>query len=57
MVAIFRAGDRRLRFFSTLTRFMAAADVGLEEVGVECLHPVDDETRCFCRELWDAPGE
>jgi transcriptional regulator with XRE-family HTH domain len=56
MVAIFRAGDRRLRFFSTLTRFMAAADVGLEEVGVECLHPVDDETRCFCRELWDAPG-
>jgi transcriptional regulator with XRE-family HTH domain len=57
MVAIFRAGDRKLRFFSTLTRFMAAADVDLEEVGVECLHPVDEETRCFCRELWEAPKD
>ncbi len=44
----FRAGDVRLRFFSTLTRFGAASEVAVEEVCIECMHPVDETTRAYC---------
>jgi transcriptional regulator with XRE-family HTH domain len=51
LVTTFRAGARRLSFFSTLTRFASPADVALEETTVECMHPADDETRRYCIEL------
>ena len=44
----FRAGDLRLRFFSTLTRFGTASEVAVEEVCIECMHPVDEATRAYC---------
>ena len=51
LVTTFRAGERRLSFFSTLTRFASPSDMALEETSVECMHPADDETRRYCMEL------
>jgi transcriptional regulator with XRE-family HTH domain len=38
-------GDRRLRFFSTVTTFGTPQDVTLQELRIECFFPGDDATR------------
>lgn len=50
ITTIFRAGDLRLRFFSTLTRFGTASEVAVEEVCIECMHPADEATRAYCEQ-------
>lgn len=51
MTTVFRCGDRRLSFFSTLTTFGTSSDITLEELRIECLFPADDDTASFCRSL------
>ncbi|EJL21694.1 putative transcriptional regulator [Caulobacter sp. AP07] len=51
MTVVFRKGDQRLSFFSTLTTFGTSRDITLEEIRVECMFPADEETAAFCREL------
>lgn len=51
VTTVLRAGATRLRFFSTLTRFGTAAEVAVEEVCIECMHPVDEVTRTWCERL------
>lgn len=48
MTTVFRAGERRLTFFSTVTRFEGASDATVEDLRIETMHPVDAETRAFC---------
>ena len=48
IVTNFRKGALRLSFFSTLTRFAMAADVGVEDTSIECMFPADEATRQFC---------
>lgn len=52
--AVYRVGDVELRFFSTLTTFLAPHDVTLEELRIECSFPADEATDRFCRELASA---
>jgi transcriptional regulator with XRE-family HTH domain len=47
----FRRGDRRLRFFSTITTFGTARDVTVEELRIECAFPADEATAEVCRSL------
>lgn len=54
MTTVFLAGERRLTFFSTVTQFGAASDATVEDLRIETMHPVDDETRAFCVTLSDA---
>jgi transcriptional regulator with XRE-family HTH domain len=51
MTVVFRKGDQRLTFFSSLTTFGTSRDITLEEIRVECMFPADDETAAFCRKL------
>jgi transcriptional regulator with XRE-family HTH domain len=51
LTTVFRQGDLRLRFFSTLTRFGTASEVAVEEAVIECMHPADDATRAYCQRL------
>ena len=53
MTVVFRKGDRRLTFFSTLTTFGTSRDITLEEIRVECMFPADDATAAFCKALAD----
>lgn len=48
MTTVFRVGERRLTFFSTVTQFGGASDATVEDLRIETMHPVDDETRRFC---------
>ncbi len=43
--AIFRMGDMRLSFFSTIAQFGSAEDIALAEMRVELLFPADDATK------------
>jgi len=49
LMTIFRAGDRNLSFFSTITMFGTARDVTIEELRIECMFPVDEATAEFCK--------
>ena len=51
LTAVYRRGERELRFFSTITTFATPSDVTLEELRIECAFPADDATASFCREL------
>ena len=51
MTVVFRKGDQRLTFFSTLTTFGTSRDITLEEIRVECMFPADDATAAFCKAL------
>lgn len=51
LTVVFRKGDRRLRFFSTIASFGTARDVTVEELRIECAFPADEETAVVCREL------
>lgn len=51
MTVVFRRGDQRLTFFSTLTTFGTSRDITLEEIRVECMFPADDATTAFCKAL------
>lgn len=48
LTAVFRAGERRLTFFSTVTQFSGASDATVEDLRIETMHPADEETRAFC---------
>jgi hypothetical protein len=45
----FQHRQGELRFFSTLTSFLGAGDVTIEEARIECMHPADKRTEDFCR--------
>jgi hypothetical protein len=47
----FQKGDRRLRFFSTITTFGTPRDVTLAELRIECAFPADEATAELCRRL------
>ena len=49
--AVYRRDDVELRFFSTITIFLAPQDVTMEELRIECSFPADEATDRFCREL------
>jgi len=51
LTTIFRSANRELRFFSTITLFGTARDVTIEELRIECMFPVDEETAQVCRAL------
>ena len=40
-----------LSFFSTLTGFGTSWDITAEETRIECMHPVDEAARAYCRAL------
>ncbi|SFI24517.1 helix-turn-helix domain-containing protein [Jannaschia pohangensis] len=44
MPTIYRAGDMRLAFFSTLLTFLGAQDVAVQSLRIELLFPADAET-------------
>lgn len=54
LTTVLRAGDDRLRFFSTFTRFGTTRDVTLQELHIECCFPVDEDTAARCRLLAQA---
>lgn len=50
-------GDKRLRFFSTITTFGTAFDITLDELRIEALHAADSETERVVRSSgWLASG-
>ncbi len=51
LTAIFRKDDLDLRFFSTFTTFGTSRDVTIDELRIECMFPMDEGTRDFCRTL------
>jgi transcriptional regulator with XRE-family HTH domain len=51
LTVVFRAGDRVLRFFSTITTFGTPRDVTLDELRIECWFPADEDTAALCRSL------
>ncbi len=51
LTVIFRKGPTELRFFSTITTFATPRDVAIDELRIECMFPLDDETQAFCRAL------
>lgn len=53
ITTVFRVGERRLSFFSTVTRFSGASDATVEDLRIETMHPADEETRAFCLALAD----
>lgn len=53
ITTVFRVGERRLSFFSTVTRFSGAWDATVEDLRIETMHPADGETRAFCLALAD----
>ncbi len=55
LTTAFRSQDIELRFFSTLTTFGTTRDVTLDELRIECMFPVDEETARRCRELAGGP--
>ncbi|MGZ9113256.1 MAG: helix-turn-helix domain-containing protein [Brevundimonas sp.] len=54
MTTVFRVGERRLTFFSTVTQFGGASNATVEDLRIETMHPVDAETRAFCVTLSNA---
>jgi transcriptional regulator with XRE-family HTH domain len=50
ITTIFRAGDRKLSFLSTITMFGTARDVTIEELRIECMFPVDEATATHCKQ-------
>ena len=51
LTTVFRKGDLELQFFSTLTTFGTPRDVTLDELHIECMFPIDEETAERCRKL------
>lgn len=51
ITTIFRAGEARLQFFSTITTFGSPLDVTVDEMHIECMFPMDEETAEICRAL------
>jgi transcriptional regulator with XRE-family HTH domain len=51
LTVVFRRGEERLRFFSTLTTFGTPLDVTLDELRIECWYPADEVTAATCRAL------
>jgi hypothetical protein len=48
---VFRAGDRELRFFSTVATFGTAVDITMSELAIESFFPADDATAEALRAL------
>jgi transcriptional regulator with XRE-family HTH domain len=46
-----RSGSLSLAFFSTITTFAKPRDITLQQLRIECLHPADDVTAEFARQL------
>jgi transcriptional regulator with XRE-family HTH domain len=51
---VFRAGDRELRFFSTVATFGTAVDITMSELAIESFFPADEAT---ARALRDRAGD
>lgn len=56
MTTVFRAGERRLTFVSTVTQFGGASDATVEDLRIETMHPLDDDTRDVLRRPVPAAG-
>lgn len=51
LVIHLRAGDRELRFLTTITAFQAPHTLQLDDLRIETWYPIDDATTATCRSL------